>query len=108
MSEKKSLQQIIRAIGSIPSLNTMQKALLTMVAVDLGYNGVSEKIFSADDLAQMMSCCVRSVRKLSGQLSTMGYLIVKHRFDPEHGGQLPSFYSVTDKIFDNPKSTKKV
>ena len=108
MSQKKSLQQIIHAILTIPKLEPMQKHLLITIAGDLDYNGVSQKIFSADELAQLMSCCTRSIRKLSGQLSTIGYLIVEHRFDPEHGGQLPSSYSLTDKIFDNPKNTKKV
>jgi DNA-binding transcriptional regulator YhcF (GntR family) len=86
----------------------MQKHLLMTIAAKLTYNGMYRMQFSSDELAQMMSCSVRSIRRLNNELSRMGFLMVEHAFDSEDGAQLPSFYSLTDKISVNPKITKKV
>lgn len=111
MSERKSPPCAINAINAIisnPYFNSMQKHLLITIAAKLAYNGVSRIQFSSDELAQMMSCCVRSIRRLNGELARMGFLNVEPAFHSEDGAQLRSFYSLTDKISVNPKITKKV
>ena len=107
MSQKKSLHdpfsggRHLNAITHSKNLNTLEKFFMLNLGAMMDFRDIihSSRYVSYTKMAELMSCSIKTIQRISVSLRTRGYINVENRFG-EDERQQSNVYSLTDLVFE--------
>jgi len=107
LSEKKSLRdpfsggRHLNAITHSKNLNTLEKFFMLNLGAMMDFRDIihSSRYVSYTKMADLMSCSIKTIQRISVSLRTRGYINVENRFG-EDDRQQSNVYSLTDLVFE--------